>query len=70
MNEKRKGKKKKKTKMMKEQGKYIKGRRMGPLQTNGSIACSLGLPLFKGKCNRHMQNCVFLCSLDDFLLKM
>ena len=39
-------------------------------QTNGSTACSLGLPLFKGKCNRHMQNCVFLCSLDDFLLKM
>ena len=43
---------------------------MGPLQTNGSTACSLDLPLFKGKCNRHMQNCVFLCSLDDFLLKM
>ena len=68
MNEKRKGEKN--MKMMKGQGKYIKGRLMGPLQTNGSTACSLGLPLFKGECNRRMQNCVFLCTLDDFLLKM
>ena len=48
-------------KMMKEQGKYIKGRLMGSLLV---LVC----PCLK--CNRHMQNCVFLCSLDDFLLKM
>ena len=29
--------KQKKMKLMKEQGKYIKGRLMGPLQTNGPL---------------------------------
>ena len=37
--------------------------------SKGSSACSC-LPLFKGKCNCNMQNCVFfLWSLDTFLLK-
>ena len=62
MNEKRKGKTKENENDERARKVYYgqtKGRLMGPRQTNGSTACSLGLPLFKGKCNRHMQNCAF-----------